>query len=70
VRQGKWKLVLKYPGAWELYDLESDRTELKDLSESQPDRVRRMSAMYDAWATRAGVIPWADLQKPRPPKSA
>jgi arylsulfatase A-like enzyme len=65
VREGKWKLVSKYPGAWELYDLEADRTELKNLAASQPDRVKRMSAMYDAWAARAEVIPWSELQKPR-----
>jgi arylsulfatase len=70
VRQGKWKLVSKYPGRWEMYDLEADRTELNDLAASQPDRVQRMSAMYDAWAARAGVVPWSDLPKPTPAKPA
>jgi arylsulfatase len=70
VRQGKWKLVSKYPGRWEMYDLEADRTELNDLAASQPDRVQRMSAMYDAWAARAGVVPWIDLPKPTPAKPA
>ena len=27
VRAGKWKLVLKHLGPWELYDMEADRTE-------------------------------------------
>jgi len=31
VRIGKWKLVRKYPGPWELYDMEADRTEMHDL---------------------------------------
>jgi arylsulfatase len=67
VRQGKWKLVSKYPGSWELYDVEADRTEMTNLAASQTPRVRRMAGMYDAWANRVGVVPWSELQKPRRP---
>ncbi len=56
VRDGNWKLVRKYPGDWELYDMVKDRTELTDLAPQHPDRVRDMIAMYDAWAARCGVI--------------
>jgi arylsulfatase len=59
VRDGRWKLVAKGPaGEWELYDLEADRTELNDLAEARPDRVRTMIAQWEAWATRAHAIPW------------
>jgi len=58
VRQGKWKLVSKHPGGWELYDLEADRTELQDLAAANPDKVKELSALYDAWAKRAHVEPW------------
>ncbi len=65
VRQGKWKLVsrhpgrrAKHPGPWELYDIEADRTELNDLAKKQPEKVRELVALYDAWAKRAGVQPW------------
>jgi arylsulfatase len=57
VRIGKWKLVRKYPGGWELYDMEQDRTELNDLARSQPERVLEMAAQYEQWALRCGVIP-------------
>jgi arylsulfatase len=57
VRVGRWKLVRNYPGAWELYDIEADRTEMHDLAAQHPDRVREMSAQYQAWAERCGVIP-------------
>ena len=58
VRMGKWKLVSRHPGTWELYDMEADRTELQDLAARQPDVVRKMAAVYDAWARRSGVVPW------------
>jgi arylsulfatase len=56
VRMGRWKLVRKYPLAWELYDMQSDRTEMADLAGRYPDRVEAMAAEYDAWAARCGVI--------------
>jgi arylsulfatase len=57
VRIGRWKLVRKYPGPWELYDMEADRTEMHDLAAQEPNRVRDMSLQYTAWANRCGVIP-------------
>jgi len=62
VRQGPWKLVSRYPDRWELFDLEADRTELDNLAGRHPDRVREMTALYDAWANKCGVIPWNQLQ--------
>jgi arylsulfatase len=61
VRHGEWKLVRKHPEQWELYNMTDDRTELHDLAEMDPDRVRRMAAMYDRWADRCGVIPREEL---------
>ncbi|MFN5804461.1 MAG: arylsulfatase, partial [Opitutia bacterium] len=58
VRIGDWKLVSKHPGGWELYDIQSDRTETADLAAAQPERVREMAALWDAWAARVGVRPW------------
>lgn len=59
VRAGKWKLVAKGPrGAWELYDMEKDRTEQHDLAEKHPDRVKKMSEQWEVWAKRAQVTPW------------
>ncbi len=64
VRQGKWKLVAAHGGAWELYDLEADRTELNDLAGSHPDKVDEMKVLYEKWAKRCGVRPWP-VRKPK-----
>lgn len=59
VRQGKWKLVAKGPaGPWELYDLEADRTELHDRAAAEPERVRQLARLWEAWARRCNVVPW------------
>ena len=55
LRQGNWKLVAIKGKPWELYDVESDRTELHDLATEMPEKVEAMSALYDAWAKRAFV---------------
>ncbi len=34
---------------WELYDMEADRTEVNDLGDQYPDRVKEMAELYDAW---------------------
>ena len=58
VRQGKWKLVSRHPGGWELYDLEADRTELNNLAQKHPEKLAELKAMYESWAKRCGVQPW------------
>lgn len=58
VREGKWKLVARHRGDWELYDLDADRTELTDLASKNPAQVKALTAKYDAWARRVGARPW------------
>lgn len=59
VRRGPWKLVARgREGPWELYNIPKDRTEHDNLAGSEPDRVREMTAEWDAWAKRANVLPW------------
>jgi arylsulfatase len=62
VRQGKWKLVSRYPDKWELYDLEADRTELTDLAAKEPDKVKELIQKYERWAARCGVQPWEKVK--------
>jgi arylsulfatase A-like enzyme len=58
IRSGQWKLVSKYPGDWELYDITSDRTETNNLSSTKPELVQQLAAQWSAWAKKVGVQPW------------
>jgi arylsulfatase len=69
VRRGKWKLVSRHPGDWELYDLEVDRTELNDLAQKNPEKLAELKSLYEAWAERCGVRPWP-ARKPTKKKPA
>lgn len=62
VRMGPWKLVSRHPGPWELYNMEADRTEGRDLAAGDATRVEAMAGLYAEWAARCGVVPWAELR--------
>ncbi|MEM1069557.1 MAG: sulfatase-like hydrolase/transferase [Planctomycetota bacterium] len=72
IREGKWKLVGRGvagpkavdPAKWELYDMQSDRTETHDQAEEKADVVAALSSKWDAWSKRAGVYP-KPVRKPR-----
>jgi arylsulfatase len=59
IRIENWKLVAKgSKGEWELYDLEADRSELNNLSETHPERASQMAEKWEAWAIEANAKPW------------
>ena len=63
-RSGKWKIVSAYPeNKWRLYDMEHDRAESADLSDGNQEIKDALIAEYEAWATRAGVVPRDQLVK-------
>jgi arylsulfatase len=64
VREGRWKLVSRFPDYWELYDIEKDRTERHNIADLNLPRVRKMSADYAAWAKRVGAQSWPMPQTP------
>ncbi|HEY1493597.1 MAG TPA: arylsulfatase [Candidatus Solibacter sp.] len=52
IRVGDWKLIaIGQKGPWELYDLGKDRCEQHDLAAGQPDRVKKMAALWAAQDT-------------------
>ncbi len=76
MRDGSWKLVSVFneiheemgrvgtgrrTGAWELYDLATDRTEMRNLAAVHPDRVRSMARRHAEWERELGVRDWESL---------
>ena len=58
IRVGGWKLVRAgRNGQWELHNMATDRTELHDSSKEEPQKVKELLAMWDAWAQRTHVVP-------------
>ncbi len=71
LRSGDWKLVSKGElfngsygkwknyrlGAWELYNIKNDRSEMHDLSAQYPDKVKQLSAIWEEYADRIKVYP-------------
>jgi arylsulfatase len=58
VRYGNFKLVRKFNGPWELYDMERDRTELDDLMGKNDPLTAKLIGAYDGWAEAVGVLDW------------
>jgi len=49
IRQRRWKLVGIRNGPWELYDVESDGTELENLAARHPKRVAALDRLWREW---------------------
>ena len=68
LRMGNWKLVSKTQkqkkftpadeNAWELYDMEEDPSEIKNLALKYPDKVKTMAAIWEKEAQRTLAKPW------------
>jgi len=55
VRWGKWKLVREYKKPWELYDMDADRAEMNDLSNTNPEKKAEMVKLWTKWARQNNV---------------
>lgn len=55
------------PGSqgWELYDIETDRSELNNLAGEHPALVGELAALWEAWADRCNVRPWEEILRHR-----
>jgi len=57
IRYNQWKAVMSYPDAWELYNIENDRSESDNLAEKHQDILYQLVMLYTQWADRCNVIP-------------
>lgn len=60
LRQGNWKLYQTPPpfgtGEWELYNLENDPGEARDVATDHPDVVARLAEAWRQYAQEVGVV--------------
>jgi len=53
VRRGKWKLVwTNVQKEWELYDIDKDRSETRNLAADHANRVKQMAKLWEDWALK------------------
>lgn len=64
MRDGKWKMVAKTKErtnfdrtSLELYDMDADPSELRNLAKNHPERLDAMYKEWHAWAERIGALP-------------
>jgi arylsulfatase A-like enzyme len=76
IYKGKWKLLIqpgwyvltsKEPGiSYELYDLENDPAETKNLSKQMPVIVEKLEAECEKWQKKCGLVDYGEILKIRP----
>jgi arylsulfatase A-like enzyme len=65
IREGRYKLITAVNRPkWELYDLEADPSETKNLASEKPDLVQRLNTAWLSWNTEMPPPAWI-----KPPES-
>ncbi|OQX98285.1 MAG: hypothetical protein B6I20_11275 [Bacteroidetes bacterium 4572_117] len=54
-REGDWKLVKHSYGDWNLYNLKEDGSEINNLADTYPDKVKDLKQKYNIWAKKTGI---------------
>jgi arylsulfatase A-like enzyme len=70
IRVGNWKAVapkMRKNKRWELYDLAEDPTEMNDLSQQQPEKVKELKKRWFEEAKRTQILPWPVYNQKKSP---
>ncbi|NMC21933.1 MAG: hypothetical protein GYA33_16125, partial [Thermogutta sp.] len=65
VRRGEWKLLRRGQSPAELYRLDTDIGESRNLTAAHPEKVEELRALYESW-NRDNIAPL--FESPRPAK--
>jgi arylsulfatase A-like enzyme len=64
VRQDRWKLIINHrQNKVRLYDLETDRGEMHNLADEQPETVRHLLGVMNAWEQQLSPPLWPNLME-------
>ena len=58
IRSGPWKLVMKFKGEWELYNLDDDRTEQHNVIGTFKAVAKLLQRQWEDWAASSFVDDW------------
>ncbi len=58
LRQGPWKLVRAASGDWELYHLDDDLGEQKNLATRHPEKAAELAELWHAWSDVQAAPRW------------
>ena len=60
IRKGDWKAVWipkpKGTEKWQLYDLSTDKGEVDDLADREPERMKELMRLWDQYVLETGVV--------------
>jgi arylsulfatase len=56
VHAGIWKLSSREGRPWELYRMDTDRTEVHDLAQKEPAKLKELEAIYQKWWDRPAIV--------------
>jgi len=62
-RSGDYKIVRMNGGAWELYNINEDPSELHDISKAQPEKLREITAQFEKVAPHLNIVNYAPPPK-------
>ena len=62
VREGPWKLMAYRSGKTNLYQVEEDRYEQKDMAAEHPAQVQQLLKKLKAWEKEMGVVQYSGVQ--------
>ena len=63
IRHGNWKAVGVISSPWELYNLETDRTEQHNVAGQHADLVNKLDQQWTTWANSHKVFPKGSMKK-------
>lgn len=62
--EGKWKIAAYYDGPWELYNLQKDPTEIRNLAARKPGIVRRLQQKWENYTRKHGFADDPEWNRP------
>jgi len=64
IRLGDWKLVSLKNAAWQLFNMETDLSETKNVAIENQDKVTELKNLWNAWAIKMGLTVPTEIANP------